>query len=250
MTQLYDEIGLGYSGRRKPDPRVAAVIVRALGNAKSVVNVGAGAGSYEPSDREVVAVEPSAEMIRQRPHSRSPVVRASAASLPFRDSAFDASLAVLTVHHWSDHVHSLAEFARVSRSVQVIVTWDPAFSGFWLVEDYFPEIGAIDRRIFPSLDEIRQVLGEIVVWPIPIPHDCSDGFLGAYWRRPHAYLNPDVRLPISTFSRISNVDSGLDRLRSDLGDGTWGRKYGHLNRELELDLGYRVVASRSTHEST
>lgn len=245
MAQIYDEIGLRYREHRLPDPRIESAIARALGHAESVVNVGAGAGSYEPVDRKVVAVEPSTEMIRQRLPGHAPVIQASAAALPFRNSSFDASLAILTVHHWPNHADSLAEFARVSRGLQVIVTWDPAFSGFWLVEDYFPEIEAIDRRVFPSLDRIRQVLGDIVVWPLPIPHDCSDGFLGAYWRRPHAYLNPDVRRSISTFSRINETAPGLERLRRDLDDGTWELRNGHLRGHLELDLGYRIVTSRS-----
>jgi SAM-dependent methyltransferase len=246
MPQLYDEIGLGYGNYRRPDPRLAASILGALGDADTVVNVGAGAGSYEPTDRPVVAVEPSLAMIRQRRSGSAPVVQASATHLPFRDAAFAAALAVLTVHHWPDRVRGLAELARVARRRVVVVTYDPAASGFWLVDDYFPEVGEIDRRILPPMEEIRGVLGDVEVRPLPVPHDCVDGFLGAYWRRPHAYLDAGVRGAISPFSMIGDIEPGLARLRGDLEDGTWERRHGHLLRQAEADLGYRlVVASRA-----
>jgi len=241
MPQLYDEIGIGYRNYRRPDPRLATSILRALGKADTVVNVGAGSGSYEPTDRSVVAVEPSLAMIRQRRAGSAPVVQACATHLPFRDAAFASALAVLTVHHWPDRVRGLTELARVARRRLVIVTWDPAASGFWLVEDYFPEIGEIDRRILPSIEELRWVLGDIEVRPLLVPHDCIDGFLGAYWQRPYAYLDAGVRSAMSTFSKISDVESGLARLRSDLEDGTWERRYGHLLRQSEIDLGYRLI---------
>jgi SAM-dependent methyltransferase len=241
MVQLYDAIGLGYGHYRRPDRRIATAILDVLGDAAPVVNVGAGTGSYEPVDRSVVAVEPSFAMIRQRPTGSAPVVQASATHLPFRDAIFAAALAVLTVHHWPDRVRGLTELARVAQHRLVIVTWDPATSSFWLVEDYFPAILEIDRQILPPMEELRQTLGTIEVRPLPIPYDCTDGFLGAYWRRPHAYLDPGVRGAISTFAKISNVESGLRRLRGDLADGTWERRYGHLLRRSELDLGYRLV---------
>lgn len=241
MPQLYDRIGLGYADYRRPDPRIAASIHAALGASDSVVNVGAGAGSYEPADRSVVAVEPSREMIRQRPPVSAPVVQAGATDLPFRDGAFAAALAVLTVHHWPDRARGLAELARVARERIVILTWDPAATGFWLTDDYFPEIAEIDRRILPPMDELRSALGDIEVRPLPIPHDCTDGFFGAYWRRPAAYLDAGVRGAISTFSKLSDADSGLARLRDDLADGTWERRHGHLLREPEASLGYCLV---------
>jgi SAM-dependent methyltransferase len=244
MIQLYDEIGIGYGNYRRPDPRIAAAIIHALGEAETVVNVGAGAGSYEPADRSVVAVEPSLAMIRQRRAGNIPVVQASATDLPFRDAVFAAALAVLTVHHWSDRPRGMAELARVARNRLVIVTWDPAARGFWLVEDYFPDILAIDRQILPSIEEFRQVLGPIKVRPLFVPHDCTDGFLGAYWRRPHAYLDSGVRSAISTFSKIGDVTSGLTRLRRDLEDGTWERRYGILLHQSAVDLGYRLVIAR------
>ena len=243
MTELYDEIGVGYRNSRRPDPRIATAIVHALDEAETVVNVGAGAGSYEPSDRAVVAVEPSMTMIRQRRVGSAPAVQASATQLPFRNATFEAALAILTVHHWPDRVRGLAELARVARGRIVILTWDPATSGFWLVDDYFPEIIEIDRRIFPSIEEFSRALGRIDVHILPIPHDCADGFLGAYWQRPHAYLDASVRSAISTFSKIRALEAGLTRLRRDLEDGNWERRYGDLLRRSKIDLGYRLLVS-------
>jgi SAM-dependent methyltransferase len=243
MPQLYDTIGIGYRGLRRPDPRIAAAIINALGPANSVVNVGAGAGSYEPADRRVVAVEPSREMIGQRPAGAAPAVQASATALPFAAGAFAAALAVLTVHHWPDRARGLAELRRVARDRVVILTWAPDAAGFWLTEDYFPELVAIDRAIFPTREELERTLGPVELRPLPIPHDCVDGFLGAYWRRPHAYLDAAVRGAISTFSKMADVEPGLERLRRDLDDGTWTRRHGPLLERAELDLGYRLVVA-------
>jgi len=243
MSQLYDEIGIGYQQRRRPDPRLAAAITRALDHAESVVNVGAGAGSYEPTDRPVVAVEPAMTMIRQRRAGAAPVVQASANELPFRDDGFGGSLAILTVHHWPDRARGLEELARVARRRVVIVTWDPAATGFWLVDDYFPEIVDIDRKIFPTIEDYGRALGRVEVQSFPVPHDCVDGFLGAYWRRPHAYLDAGVRAAISAFTKMSpsKLESGLERLRRDLADGTWERRYARWLDRAEVDLGYRIV---------
>jgi SAM-dependent methyltransferase len=243
MAHLYDTIGIGYRALRRPDPRIAATIIDALGPATSVVNVGAGAGSYEPTDRLVVAVEPSREMIGQRPAVAAPVVQASATALPFRTGAFDAALAVLTVHHWPDRARGLAELRRVVRDRVVILTWEPDAAPFWLIEDYFPELVAIDREIFSTRGEMERDLGPVEWRPVPIPHDCVDGFLGAYWRRPHAYLDPAVRGAISTFSKIGDVEPGLARLRNDLENGAWTRRHGPLLTRPEVDLGYRLVVS-------
>jgi SAM-dependent methyltransferase len=242
MAELYDAIGQGYAVHRRADPRIAAAIAQALGPVGRLVNVGAGAGSYEPPDRPVIAVEPSRAMIRQRRPGSAPVVQASAVALPFRDAAFDAALAVLTVHHWPDRVRGLAELVRVARRA-VILTWDPDSSGFWLTDDYFPEIAALDRPIFPSLDELRRSLGRIEVRRVPVPHDCVDGFLGAYWRRPHAYLDAGVRGSISTFGKVATLEAPLERLRRDIEDGTWARRHGHLLGRTELDLGYRLIVA-------
>lgn len=243
MAQLYDRIGVGYGSYRRPDPRIAAAITHALGELAPIVNVGAGTGSYEPSDRPVLAVEPAMTMIRQRQARLTPVVQASATHLPFRDAVFAAALAVLTIHHWPDRMRGLAELARVTRHRLVIVTYDPAATGFWLVEDYFPAIREIDRQMLPPLEAFHHALGPVDIRPLPIPHDCIDGFLGAYWRRPYAYLDPGVRSAISAFAKLPNVDAGLARLRADLADGTWARRYGHLLHQTAFDLGYRLVVA-------
>lgn len=240
MTELYDSIGHGYRARRQPDPRIGERIRAALASAASVVNVGAGTGSYEPADRTVVAVEPSQVMLRQRPGNRAPAVCATASQLPFRDRSFDAALAVLTIHHWPDLGRGLRELRRVARANVVILTVDPDFGGFWL-NDYFPEMALLDRRSMPSLAVLRQHLGSIVVQPVPVPHDCVDGFWGAYWRRPHAYLEDDVRAAISVFSQIGELDAGLSALRADLDSGAWHARHRDLLDRDVLDVGYRLV---------
>lgn len=238
---IYDCIGIGYSQYRRPDPRIAAHIAAALGSSLSVLNVGAGTGSYEPQDRFVVAIEPSVEMLRQRPQGAARVIRASADLLPIRDDSFEAALAILTVHHWPNWQIGLREMQRVACDRVVILTWDPQHDGFWLVRDYLPEILEIDRPIFPSLTEIEQILGPIAVRTVPIPADCLDGFLGAYWRRPAMYLNATARQAISTFARLKASRPALRRLEKDLADGTWERLYGELLWLSELDIGYRLV---------
>ncbi len=239
----YDTIGRDYARQRRPDPRIARTVARALGGARSVVNVGAGTGSYEPSDRAVVAVEPSAVMLAQRPADAAPAVLASAERLPFSDGSFEAAMAVLTVHHWSDWRAGLAEMRRVARDRVVVLTWDPSHPGFWLVRDYFPDLIEFDRRIFPALPEFEAILGRVEVSAVPVPHDCADGFLGAYWRRPAAYLDERVRSGISTFARIGDVAPRLGRLRVDLESGRWAVKNAELLGLEKLDLGYRLVVS-------
>ena len=240
MPELYDAIGRGYRQHRRPDPRLAAAITRALGPARTVVNVGAGTGSYEPTDRVVLAVEPSAAMIAQRPAGAAPVVQASATDLPLRDGACDAAMAVLTIHHWPDRGRGLSELRRIARQRVVLLTWDPTAPTFWL-EEYVPEVWALDRPIFPTVDELRSMLGPIEVEPLPVPHDCIDGFLGAYWRRPASYLDAGVRGAMSTFSKIADAETGLAQLRRDLDDGSWLRRNHALLERTELDLGYRLV---------
>lgn len=243
MSPIYDTIGIDYARLRHPDPRIAARIDAALGTAQTVLNVGAGTGSYEPADREVMALEPSAEMIRQRPVDAAPVVQGSAEALPFADKSFDAVLAVLTVHHWSDQRQGLAEMRRVSRGPVVILTYDPAFRDFWLFS-YFPGLIALDQKQMPPLDLYRKDLGAIEISPIAIPHDCIDGFLCAYWRRPAAYLDPKLRAAMSSFSAMGDVSRELAALESDLADGTWNRQFGELLDLDQLDCGYRLVETR------
>jgi len=243
MTRaVYDKIGIGYAGRRRPDPRIAARINAALGECRSVVNVGAGTGSYEPDDRFVIALEPSIEMLRQRPRHAAPAVQASAGRLPFRDGSFDAALAILTVHHWPNRSEGLDELRRVARERVVLLTFDPKHTGFWLTRDYFPEIAADDLERFPSIQELAAHFGRVEVHAVPIPADCVDGFLGAYWRRPEAYLDPRVRAAMSAFSQF-DATAGLARLERDLGSGAWRRRHSALLAQPELDLGYRLVVA-------
>ena len=246
---VYNTIGRGYSERRRSDPRIAARLMAALGDARTVLNVGAGAGSYEPMDRRVVAVEPSIVMLAQRPPGAAPAVQARAEALPFPDRAFDAVMAVLTLHHWADRAGGLAECARVARERVVLLTWDPACDGFWLMRDYLPAFIEIDRRIFPPLEAYGVAFGpgaRMEATEVPVPRDCVDGFLGAYWARPAAYLDPAVRAGISTFAH-PGTEPGLERLRADLASGAWHDRHGHLLAEDALDLGYRLVVAHLPH---
>jgi SAM-dependent methyltransferase len=240
---LYDQIGVGYAYRRRPDERIAARITGALEGCRRVLNVGAGAGSYEPANRFVVAVEPSAQMIGQRPRTAAQAIRASAGQLPFRDRSFDAALAILTIHHWPHREKGLAEMRRVARERVVIFTWDPEHPGCWLVQDYFPEILKMDRPLFPSLREIEGAIGPIETHVVPIPADCSDGFLGAYWRRPAEYLDTRARAAISTFAKFDST-AGLARLQRHLEDRSWFDRNRGLETLSELDIGYRLIVAR------
>lgn len=239
----YDRLADGYARMRRPDPRIAAAIAAALGDARRIVNVGAGTGSYEPSGREVIAVEPSAGMIAARPPGSAPAVRASAEALPFPDDAFDAALAILTVHHWTDQAAGLGELVRVARR-RVVVTWDPAFAdAFWLTSEYLPAIAAHDRTIFAPLREVADRLGGARAEVLEIPADCRDGFLCAYWRRPEAYLDPAARAGISSFSDLpaAMLGDGLGRLEDDLRSGAFWSRHAHLRERTALDLGYRIL---------
>jgi SAM-dependent methyltransferase len=208
---LYDRIGLEYATRRRPDPRIEARIDAALDQCKRILNVGAVAGSYEPANRSVIAVEPSIEMIRQRRHGAAPVVQASASQLPFHDQSFDAALAVLTVHHWPHRAQGLAEMRRVARELVVILTWDPEHPGFWLVQQYFPDILAMDRPAFPSLREIESIIGPAVSIAVPVPVTVTMVFW-APTEAACAIPDAQVRAAISVFSKLDCSD-GLSRLR-------------------------------------
>ena len=244
MQALYDTIGTRYSTYRRPDPRIARVVCAELERAATIVNLGAGVGSYEPGDRELIAVEPSRLMISQRPGSAPPVVQARAEFVPFRDGAFDVAMAILSVHHWSDMKRGLLEARRVARHKVVLLTWIGFGQDFWLL-DYLPQIREIDEPLFPSIEDLTQILGPLRVIPVPIPHDCTDGFLCAYWRRPHAYLDEGVRNAISTFSRVRDSEGGLRRLEEDLQSGEWRQRYSHLFHSESMDYGYRVVVTES-----
>ena len=243
-TPVYDRIGRGYAAQRRPDPRWQAVIERALGDARRVVNVGAGTGSYEPRDRRTMAVEPSMEMIRQRPAGAAPVVRGRAESLPVPDGSFDAALAVFTTHHWGDPRRGLSELRRVAAR-QVVVTWDPTVTArWWLVADYLPEIVAYERGL-ATVTAVATGLAGAHVTTLPVPADCVDGVLGAHWARPEAYLDPAVRGGMSSLALLptSVVEPAMARLRADLRSGLWHRRHGDLLAGTEADVGYRLVVA-------
>jgi len=242
MTSLYDTIGPNYADLRRPDPWIARRIAAALGDAETVVNVGAGAGSYEPAGRGITAVEPSAEMIAQRPASDARVVQASAENLPFEDASFDAAMAVLTIHHWTDKPKGVAEMRRVSRGPLVFLTYDPSFRDFWLL-DYLPALVTLDEGKMPGIDDFERWIGPVEIVPVPIPHDCTDGFVAGYWRRPSAYLEERVRSAMSPFWALGDVSAELGRLADDLASGEWDRRYGHLAGLDERDCGYRLVVA-------
>jgi len=239
--RVYDRIGLGYSDNRVPDPRIAARIHAALGDAQTVCNVGAGAGSYEPAERRVTAVEPSPEMIAQR--RAGSVVRAVAEKLPFRDAAFDAAMATLTIHHWSDIEAGLSEMRRIAPRC-VLFTFDPALQqSLWLIRDYFPSVIDFENTRHPSIDRVASWLGADRVDPVAIPWDCTDGFQAAYWRRPERYLDAAVRASISTFAQRSEgeLTRGLRALAEDLESGAWHERHADLLERDEMDFGYRLV---------
>ena len=248
----YDQIGAGYGKVRRTDLRVAAKINEALGDARSVLNVGAGTGSYEPADREVTAVEPSAKMIAQRPADTAPAVQANAEDLPFDDNSFDAAMAIISDHHWSDWAAGLREMLRVARHRVLILNADPSLAQrFWLTRDYLPGfIGLIPeqyRRPGYWEQALRGLLGEVEVRPVPVPHACQDGFYQAYWRRPRAYLDQRVRDSISVFHRLpqAEVAAAMERLRRDLDCGAWEERHGDLCEKPELDVGLRLVVAEA-----
>jgi SAM-dependent methyltransferase len=242
----YDRIGLGYARGRRTDSRIATPIWAALGDAGSVLNVGAGTGNYEPGDRRVVAVEPSIEMIRQRTAGAAPVLQGVAERLPVPSTSFDATLCVLTLHHWQDLDAGLGELRRVAPR-QVILMFDTdETNGLWLVEEYFPEILDLPvERSAPSVADVAQRLDVRRVAPVPVPADCVDGFAGCYWNRPEAYLDPEVRQAMSCFASLDpDVEArGVEQLRVDLRSGRWDERHGELRRLDELDLGYRLVTA-------
>jgi SAM-dependent methyltransferase len=245
---LYDRIGTTYTSTRRPDPRIERAIHEALGDAQSVINVGAGAGGYEPSDREVVAVEPSPVMIAQRPAGAAPVVQAHAEQLPFEEDSFDAAMAVLSDHHWEDRTRGLEELKRVARKRVVLFSANPGDAGrLWLTVEYLP--GFLElippryRRPGHWETELSGILGSARFIDVPIPHDCVDGFYGAFWRRPRAYLDPRVRAGISVFSQLDqgHVERGIAALAADLESGTWERRHRDLLGLELLRLDYYVV---------
>ena len=243
VRAVYERIGRRYASTRRADPRIAAAIRAALGDAESVVNVGAGAGSYEPTDLRVIPVEPSATMIRQRPPELPEALVGVAEELPVESQSVDAALAVLTVHHWRDRPRAFAELRRVARRRAVVFTHDPV-AGFGWLERYFPALRTRSARSYPRLEEF-EALGAVSIEAVPVPADCADGFTAAFWRRPEAYLDAAVRANMSTFALLEPqvVDAGVERLARDLRSGAWQRRHGRLLELDELDVGYRLVIS-------
>jgi hypothetical protein len=244
VSALYDTIGTTYSAYRRPDPRIQEAIDAALAGARTVANIGAGSGAYEPAGAHVLAVEPARTMIQQRVRGTAPVLQAVAEHLPLRGRQFDAALAILTTHHWADVHAGLAEMARVSER-QVIFTHSSAsFDDFWLVRDYVPEIPRLlgAERFLPSVERTLAI-DDII--SVPVPWDCTDGFLCAYWRRPEMYLDPAARAAISGLAMLGDdvIAPAMRRLESDIQSGDWDRRYGHLRALDALDLGYRIVVA-------
>lgn len=243
-ARLYDAIGAAYPATRRTEPRIAARIWDALGDARTVLNVGAGTGSYEPPDRDVTAVEPSAVMRARRPAGAAPCVAAAAENLPFEDQSFDAAMAVSTVHHWQDPIAGLREMRRVARRV-VVFTYDADDTNwrqrFWLTRDYLPEIAdlLVGR---PSLADLTRAIGGRTE-PVPIPWDCTDGFFEAYWRRPEAYLEEHVRRAVSVWTRVGPRAErrAVRRLHDDLSSGRWAEHNHELAALDEAELGLRLL---------
>ncbi|HET6870868.1 MAG TPA: methyltransferase domain-containing protein [Solirubrobacteraceae bacterium] len=244
----YERIGLGYARTRREDPRLAERIHRALGDALTVVNVGAGAGSYEPHDRHVIAIEPSDVMAAQRPPELAPAIRASAGALPLRDQSADAAMAILSVHHWdAEQEPGVREMRRVARGPVVILTYDAEVSGqMWLMAEYLPEVAELDRRIFPAAEVLSGWLGGPTrVETVEIPDDTPDWMLGSFWAHPERVLDRAARAATSGFARMDAaiVDRVVESVRRDLESGAWDRRHGHLRELRSFDAGLRLIVS-------
>jgi SAM-dependent methyltransferase len=243
----YEAGGAGYSTQRRADPRIAAYVHAALGEARTVLNVGAGAGSYEPAEREVTAVEPSASMRAQRPAHLAPAIDATAESLPFPDGSFDAAMATVTIHQWGDTDRGLRELRRVSRGAVVILTFDgDELDRLWLA-DYVPELVSAERGRYPAIEHVVDVLGGTsTVTPIPVPPDCLDGFTEAYYAQPERFLDPAVRQSQSAWGFVSAeaTERAVTALRSDLESGEWDRRYGEFRTRPEFVGALRLITAR------
>lgn len=238
--------GSAYGRRRRTDPRIAVRVQAALGSSQTVVNVGAGTGSYEPQDRRVVAVEPSASMRSKRPPQAAPVVNARAERLPFDDDCFDAAMAMITVHQWSEPEVGLKELRRVSRGQVVILTFDGELLDRWWLAEYAPELIQAEGRRYPRIERIRDVLGGVTsVTPVPVPFDCVDGFTEAFYGRPEAFLEPEVRCSQSAWSFVDPVveDRFVAKLRSDLLSGRWDEEHVDLRTKKEFIGALRLVVA-------
>ncbi|MDE2791084.1 MAG: class I SAM-dependent methyltransferase [Paracoccaceae bacterium] len=242
----YDAIGYGYARTRREDPRIASAIEEALGSAKSVLNVGAGTGSYEPRDRHVIAIEPSDVMVAQRPAALAPAIKVSAGSVPLRDDSVDAAMAILSVHHWDeDREIGVREMRRVARGPVVLLTYDASVSSrMWLAGDYFPEVAERDQHVFPTMRELTEWLGgDVRIDPIPLARDTPDWMLGSFWAHPERVLDAQARAATSGFACTENlvVDRVVRAVARDLADGSWDARYGHLRELATFDVGLRLV---------
>lgn len=244
MTQpAYDRVGLNYTDFRRADPRIATHVWAALGNARSVVNV--GAGSYEPSDREVIAVEPSPVMIAQRPPGAMPAVQGTAEHLPLADKSVDAAMGVFTIHHWSDLGTGIVEMRRVARQRIVLLTIDAAKNTqVWTLAEHFPEAMRAEEEKMPTMDELKALLPVAEIEVVPAPSRCRDEFTSALWDRPERFLEPDVLRASSLWHSLppAAIERGQQRLREDLESGRWDEKHGHLRTLPELDIGLRLIS--------
>lgn len=242
----YDRIGHGYATTRREDPRLREIILAALGGARCVVNVGAGAGSYEPRDREVIAIEPSRVMTAQRPPTAAPAVRSMAQRLPLPDGSVDAAMALLSLHHWDEHQEQgVRELRRVATGPVVLLTCDPEVSGaMWLMADYLPEVADLDRVTFPTMEELADWLGgRTQVEAIPVPRDTPDWTLMSFWAHPERVLDAAARRATSGFARMPSavVERVVAAVGRDLEDGTWDARHGDLRRLDAYDAGLRLL---------
>jgi SAM-dependent methyltransferase len=249
VTARYDRIGAGYSRTRREDPRLRERIHAALGGARTVLNVGAGAGSYEPRDRHVIAIEPSDVMAAQRPLELAPALRMGAGELPLRDASVEAAMSVLSLHHWDEAQElGVREMRRVTRGPVVIVTYDPQVSGrMWLMTDYLPEVAELDRRIFPAPELVGEWLGGATrIEELPIARDTADWSLGSFWAHPERVLDAEARNATSGFARMPGavVQRVVAAVAADLEDGTWDARHGHLRELAEYDVGMRLVVGQ------
>jgi ubiquinone/menaquinone biosynthesis C-methylase UbiE len=241
----YDEIGVNYTDFRQADPRLEARIWAALGDARSVVNVGAGTGSYEPRDREVIAVEPSSLMIAKRPEGTAPALQGVAESLPLEERSVDAAMAVFTVHHWSDLAAGLAEMRRVARKRIVLLTIDATKNAeIWTLAEYFPEAMALEEEVMPSIASLEASLPAAKIETVPMPSRCRDEFTSALWDRPELFLEPATLRASSLWHRLAPeaIERGQERLRADLEGGRWDEAHGRLRTLPELDIGTRLIS--------
>lgn len=244
MDAVYDDIGHNYSLMRRTDPKIAKQLYSELRGASRIVNIGAGTGSYEPENVELVAVEPSLKMILQREVGSYRVEQAFAEKLPFENDSFSHAMTVLSMHHWENRELAFSEINRVATEKFVAITWDPESAPFWLTRDYFPEIYEEDKCIFTGLEELNEHFDEVKISPLQIPGDCRDGLLAAFWKRPEAYLVSEVRQSMSSFSKIKDPSKGLQKLADDLVSGVWAKNNSTLLNSSFLDVGYRLVSAR------